>query len=91
MRQAYVLNLFFDVFEHAFSNKTYGTIKLSDNLRKEDTTMLKVGDLVQTDDISYPGVPGVLVYYNQADDTWLVRYGVNQDFYATNRITPWDK
>ncbi|KRN76144.1 hypothetical protein IV67_GL001195 [Weissella minor] len=53
--------------------------------------MFKVGDLVQTDDISYPGVPGVLVYYNQTDDTWLVRYGVNQGFYATGRISPWDK
>lgn len=51
----------------------------------------KVGDLVEVPDSSMKSVPGVVVYFDEKQEKYLIRFGGSQQlFYSENEIVVWN-
>lgn len=50
----------------------------------------KVGDMVGTTEGSMQHIPGTVVYFDQENEKYLVRFGGSQQmYYAEDEIVPW--
>ena len=55
-------------------------------------TKFKTGENVALPESKYPGVPGVVISYNNKTEKYLVRFnGIQQMYFSEDELTVWDK